>query len=92
MIIVTTLLLLLMCVLLHRNNRVADYRRAMLRVIEQANEANPFDVDWRIKAYESVEYTEMWLKFWKPLDSFYPDKSFLDLTVVRGRAPREKAS
>jgi hypothetical protein len=34
----------------------------------------------------------MMLRFWKPLDSFYPDKSFLDLNDVRGQAPWEKTA
>jgi len=62
----------LLIALLIRNNRVHDYR---IDLIEQMFRFS--DWEWRVEAYEEVSYFEQVLKFWKPLDSFYEDKSFL---------------
>jgi len=31
---------------------------------------------WRYDKFDEVTYNEMMYKFWKPLSSFYKDKSF----------------
>jgi hypothetical protein len=36
-----------------------------------------YEWKWRYDAYEKVTYDEMYWKFWKPLDSFYKDLSFI---------------
>jgi|ERR1051326_395623 hypothetical protein len=71
-----------------RNGRVYNYRARLLVTIAEQIPIKPYDIDWRIAAYNTVGYFEMLLKFWKPLDSFYPDKSFLDLNDVCGHARR----
>lgn len=35
------------------------------------------DYKWRNEIYDSVSYDKMMIQFWRRLDSFYPDKSFL---------------
>lgn len=34
---------------------------------------------WRLEKFLEVSDEEMVFKFWKPLDSFYPDKSFAEI-------------
>jgi hypothetical protein len=97
---VVAVVLLLACVALAvfavaiviRADQVYEYRTCILATIANQIPVNPYDIDWRIEAYKRVTYNEMVLKIWKPLDSFYPDKSFLDLNEVRGHAPWEKTA
>lgn len=74
--------IMFMCgVLMVRNARVFRYRN---RIIDRYHKAWKKDIRagrdglWRCRVYDSVSYNEMVLKFWKPLDSFYKDKSFLE--------------
>lgn len=73
------LLIMLWCVIrLYRNNRVYLYRKFLIDVIwEVMDSSSKDDLSWRLAVYNSVTYNEMVTKFWKPLDSFYKDKSFL---------------
>ena len=58
--------------MLYRNDRVFEYRTAL------AEQVFSFvDYKWRQEVLNSVSYGDMTKKFWKPLDSFYPDKSFI---------------
>lgn len=64
---------------LWRSQRVGDYRRRLymeifaisLREIE-----NGVDYTWRWRVMDTVSFNQMVYKFWKPLDSFYPDHRF----------------
>lgn len=67
-----------------RNTQVYNYR---LRLLDTINQAGPLDWHWRLKVYDSVSYSQMLCQFWRPLDSFYPDKAFIDLSNIRGFAP-----
>lgn len=64
-----------------RNNTVHDYR---VGLIDQIDTASKVDITkdrpwmWRYDEFRSITYTEMMLKFWKHIDSFYLDRSFLD--------------
>jgi len=33
---------------------------------------------WRWQELDKISYATMLFNFWKPLDSFYPDKSFIE--------------
>lgn len=75
--------------LLIRNERVYRYRSRLNKTVFAAS---VWDYKWRVEMMDRVSYDDMMLRFWKPLDSFYPDKSFLDLNDVRGHAPWEKTA
>lgn len=76
------LFLMIFCIyMLFRNIAVFNYRRKLL---DQVSELAHIDVHqgknwkWRLNYFESVSYDEMMFKFYKPLGSFYPDKSFIE--------------
>ena len=80
--------LVAMFVVLHRRNKsVLEYRKG---IIDQVSAAASSDINrgrfgqwkWRYKAIESESYAEMAWKFWRPLDSFYPDRSFVDPEAI----------
>ena len=79
-------LLALVVYMLIRNLQVYNYRTRMGEIVFAAS---VWDYKWRLAAMNRVSYNDMMIRFWKPLDSFYPDKSFLDLNFVRGSAPQE---
>lgn len=64
-----------------RNPAVYHYRMSLISQISVSCYA---DIDrqegwmWRYDMFDSVSYSKMILKFWKPLDSFYPNKSFIN--------------
>jgi len=63
-----------------RNAKIYKYR---MKLIEQIALRCDEDIDneqgwkWRWDVFESVSYDEMMYKFWKKLDDFYPDKTFI---------------
>ena len=64
-----------------RDKRVYNYRMKLLSIIHDRSkidiqENRPWK--WRYEAYNSVSYDNMLFRFWKPLESFYKDKSFLE--------------
>lgn len=64
-----------------RNSAVHDYRIGLLDLIDTATHMDitrdrPWR--WRYDAFRSVSYNEMLYKFWRHIDSFYLDRSFLD--------------
>ncbi len=82
-------LLVLVCILglilcqtmIVRNDKVYKYRKELLAKMGSAMIADvkadrPWR--WRVEVFDSVSYNEMVNQCWKPLDSFYPDKSFLE--------------
>lgn len=76
------LFMIVTMILLDRNYKVANYRRDLIEKMYQASvndiDAKTYIFAWRQEIYHSVSYNDMLFKFWKPLDSFYPDKSFLE--------------
>ena len=79
-IIILLIILSLSIILLGRNHSVYHYR------IEIANEItkkakedlnNNREWRWRYDEFEKVSYDEMFLKFWKPLSSFYDEEKML---------------
>lgn len=67
--------------MLNRNRMVYNYRHNIVDAIHHLNKVDhengiPYD-GWRYEVYEAVSYDAMVYKFWKRLDSFYPDKSFI---------------
>lgn len=76
------LMILFMCslVLAQRNSEVHLYRMELLKKIELIvlDEEVGSSWEWRIAEFKKVNYDEMVYKFWKPLDSFYPDKKFIN--------------
>ena len=67
-------------VLAQRNSEVHLYRMELLKKIELIvlDEEIGSSWEWRIAEFKKVNYDEMVYKFWKPLDSFYPDKGFIN--------------
>lgn len=64
-----------------RNNQVSKYRNELIQrvgALAQDDINNGRGWEWRWRAYETVSYDEMLRKFWKPLDSFYEDKAFME--------------
>lgn len=64
-----------------RNYQVHEYRMDILKLIgehgrEDAVRNLPWK--WRFEYFETVPYWKMLLFFWKPLDSFYKDKRFIE--------------
>lgn len=81
LLIIFGVLSLLWIIMLYRNDRVFAYR---IKLVEQISSANQADIarrraydGWRYTKFNEVSYEAMLYQFWKPLDSFYPDKSFL---------------
>jgi hypothetical protein len=76
-------------VVMRRNSRVHAYR---MRLLGDLHEAALADIatgrpwEWRYRAFEAVSYDRMVLTFWRPLTSFYRDRSFTDpgATPVNG--------
>ena len=71
----------LMVFLMFRNDRVHDYRQKLLGTISNCVEIDIQENrswEWRYEIYHSVSYDNMLYRFWKPLESFYKDKSFLE--------------
>jgi hypothetical protein len=79
---VAALLMIWSLVTLVRNSKVYAYRGEL---IDKMYDAADDDINrgrsykWRQEVYQSVSYNEMVYKFWKPIDSFYPDKSFIEI-------------
>lgn len=62
-----------------RNYAVFNYRRRLLRLVSDASRddiINGRAYYWRYDTFGTVEYDQMMLKPWRPLNSFYPDMSF----------------
>ncbi len=80
-IISTIMISVSLSLMLLRNNFVSEYRNSLLDQIYQATQEDirqKRDWKWRFIVYREISYSKMLTKFWKPLDSFYVDKSFLD--------------
>lgn len=64
-----------------RNNAVYRYRINLICQIQRRCyedvDRGYYDWHWRFEAFDSIGYNEMVFKFWRPLESFYPDKSFI---------------
>ena len=79
-IFIILLLGLVLCILFYiRNNRVFNYRT---KICNKVYSFPVNDYKWRVEIMESVSYDEMFWKIWKPLDSFYPDKSFIKKDIT----------
>ena len=84
MVVVLALLMIafgLTMFMLFRASRVRDYRIKLIYTIYHCakidvQESKPWK--WRYETFESVSYDNMLFRFWKPLTSFYKDKSFLE--------------
>lgn len=64
-----------------RNRRVHAYRQRLLKAVHTAALLDMElgkDYLWRFKVFESVKYEHIVLQFWRKLDSFYPDKAFIE--------------
>ncbi len=53
-----------------RNNVVHEYRIRMINEIYR--DPHSFLLQHKIAEFKSVSYHKMMLKFWRPVDSFYP--------------------
>lgn len=71
-----------------RNQMVLNYRLDLLRQVSRAAKAdiNSHAYDnwrWRYDAINTVSYDSMVYQFWRPLKSFYKDRSFLELGATK---------
>ena len=73
-------LLLAIGITIHfRNNAVLAYCLKMIDEIYRTGcRLNEASLKRRYDEMEKVSYESMVFLFWRPLDSFYPDKSFLN--------------
>ncbi len=65
---------------IRRNERVYAYRQRLNTKVYYASIVDRFrdkDPAWRRKVYHSVSYHCMVTRFWRKLDDFYPDKTFV---------------
>jgi hypothetical protein len=72
---------------LARNERVFRFRGELLAAIHQAIEQDfahglYFNWQWRYTAFDAVSYDDMVRQFWRPMESFYPDRRFIEATVL----------
>lgn len=81
-------IMVLNTILFIRNLRVGKYRGKLIQDIHNAGmidiENGTYMAAWRYEAFDSVSYNKMVLMFWKPLDSFYKDRSFLEPLPKKG--------
>lgn len=69
--------ILIVCIMINRRvDKVANYRLFLLEIIEEKAKDHR-DLCRRLDVFRQVEFHDMVIKFWKRLDDFYPDKSFL---------------
>ena len=74
-----------LCFLWVRNNQVYDYRNELVNQISIAAKQDlSKDWEWRYDVLDSIGYSHMVLKFWKPLNSFYLDTSFIKYNPNEG--------
>lgn len=66
-------------IILKHNERIYAYRRQVLSDVHDAcmdDIVNMREWYWRYKVFDTVAYNKMVWQFWKPIDSYYPNKSF----------------
>ena len=79
-------LFIISLLMLWRNDVVHKYRISLINLIhEQAKRDIDQDLSrrWRYKVFYSITYDTMLYKFWRRMDSFYSDKSFLEPQVKK---------
>ena len=77
--IIALILISISMLMLLRNWLVSKYRGVLLSEISKKFKEdieNEREWLWRYDKFDEVTYNEMMYKFWKPLSSFYKDKSF----------------
>jgi len=77
--IIALILISISMLMLLRNWLVSKYRGVLLSEISKKFKEdieNEREWLWRYDKFDEVTYDEMMYKFWKPLSSFYKDKSF----------------
>lgn len=71
-----------LCFFYYRISQVNSYRISLIDQIDKAVKKNlergELNWKWRYQRLSEVTYHEMVWKFWKPLNSFYKDTSFLN--------------
>ena len=68
-------------ILLRRNEAVHAYRKNLLNKMRGAIMADILEgksFEWRFNEFERISYNKMANQFWKPLDSFYKNMSFVE--------------
>ena len=76
------IILILLCgyfLTLYRNYKTLSFRLFVLRrisILADRDIANNKPWGWRYDDFNSISYSTMVLKFWKPLKSFYKNNSF----------------
>lgn len=63
-----------------RNQALWRYRQNLINALYDARKADGYLIDgeWRREVMNRVSYNEMFWKFWRTFNSFYPDKSFTE--------------
>lgn len=79
-IIVMVLTVMWCSIMIIRINKVFNYRAKLRNTVfnmAKRDIENGREWEWRWTCYDSVSFDTMVNKFWKPLDSFYKDKTFI---------------
>ena len=78
--VIAVAVLIWAAILMVRNNKVFTYRAELLdKIAHAARDDAEYGADWRWRfdVFHTVEYEDMVHQFWRPLDTFYPDKAFI---------------
>ena len=78
------IILFYLAILFYGLRRVDGIYKYRMGLLDQISRASKRDIDlsrkwkWRYDYLDSVSFGKMLKMFWKPLDSFYKDKSFIE--------------
>jgi hypothetical protein len=93
--VVTLLVAVWALIGLRRNNKVYEYRVALLYAVGAASKIDlerGLNYRWRYDAFNQANYHEMVHKFWRPLNSFYPNFDFIDPDARAGSESEQEES
>lgn len=81
MLVICIGVLFLCAIWLYHIRAVYRYRLKTLDQVSvqtKADVANQRPWEWRYDVFEQVSFDDMVWKFWRPFESFYPDKHFIE--------------
>jgi hypothetical protein len=76
-------------VILRRNEELCQYLLQMCDDVHIAGKRdihNGCECDWRYEAMRKVSYNKILYTVWRNFDSFYPDKSFMEIGESNGKS------
>lgn len=83
----------LCALLMYRNARVFQYRTELnhrISDLAQDDITSSLPWEWRYEEFNKVDYNSMLYKFWKPFDSFYTDRRFMEPPVIPKKVITQK--